>query len=155
MTSNPSFIPSVIYKDQRAALEWLEKAFGFEPSEVLIDSDGKIAHAQMTYGDGVIMVGSEWPIWDWCKSPVSAGGKNTQRIHVRVDRDIDKHCERARAAGAVIAMEPADQFYGDRTYMAVDPEGHHWTFAQSVATPSKQEQEKASGLTYQKSSSLT
>ena len=149
--SIPSFIPSVVYRDQRAALDWLEKAFGFEPSEVLVDSKGNIAHAQMTYGDGVVMVGSEWPAWDWCKSPASADGVNTQRIHVRVERDIDGHCARARAAGAVIAMEPADQFYGDRTYMAVDPEGHHWTFSQTVANPSRGEQEKASGLKYEKS----
>ena len=82
----PVFIPSVIYKDQRTALKWLENAFGFEPSEVLTDSKGDIAHAEMSFGDGVIMVGSEWPAWDWCKSPASSGGKNTQRIHVRVDQ---------------------------------------------------------------------
>jgi uncharacterized glyoxalase superfamily protein PhnB len=150
MAQRPSFIASVIYKDNRAALHWLKNAFGFEPSEVLTDSEGKIAHAEMSYGDGVIMVGSEWPAWNWAKSPASAGGVNTQRIHVRLDRNIDEHCARARAAGAVIAMEPADQFYGDRTYMAVDPEGHHWTFAQPVANVSKEDQEKASGLTYRK-----
>ena len=151
MAHRQAFIPSVIYKDQRAALRWLEQAFGFEPSMVLTDKDGNIAHAEMSFGDGVIMVGSEWPAWkEWCKSPASANGANTQRIHVAVERDIDKHCERARAAGAVIAMEPADQFYGDRTYMAVDPEGHHWTFAQTVANTSIEEQEKATGLKYQK-----
>jgi uncharacterized glyoxalase superfamily protein PhnB len=151
MSDRAVFIPSVIYRDQRAALAWLEKAFGFEQSMVLVDAKGDIAHAEMSYGDGVIMVGSEWPAWkDWCKSPVSAGGANTQLLHVRVERDIDKHCERARAAGAVIAMEPADQFYGDRTYMAVDPEGHHWSFAQSVAQPSVEDQEKKTGYKYQK-----
>ncbi|HUO94213.1 MAG TPA: VOC family protein [Rhizomicrobium sp.] len=150
MSDRAVFIPSVIYKDQRAALAWLEKAFGFEPSMVLVNGAGEIAHAEMSYGDGVIMVGSEWPAWkDWCKSPISAGGANTQRLHVRVERDIDKHCERARAAGAVIAAEPADQFYGDRTYMAVDPEGHHWSFAQTVAEPSLEDQEKKTGLKYQ------
>jgi uncharacterized glyoxalase superfamily protein PhnB len=147
----PVFIPSVIYKNQRAALEWLQKAFGFEASEVLVDAKGDIAHAEMSYGDGVIMVGGEWPAWkDWCKSPASAGGANTQRMHVRVARDIDAHCARARAAGAVIAMEPADQFYGDRTYMAVDPEGHHWTFAQPVNEVSLEDMEKASGLKFKK-----
>ena len=146
----PSFIPSVIYKDQRAALAWLEKAFGFEASEVLVDAKGEIAHAEMSFGDGVIMVGGEWPTWDWAKSPASAGGKNTQRTHVRVENDIDGHCARARAAGAVIVMEPADQFYGARTYMAVDPEGHHWTFAQPTKQVTRAEMEEASGLKYKK-----
>lgn len=146
----PSIIPSVIYKDQRAALAWLEKAFGFEASEVLVDAKGDIAHAEMSHGDGVIMVGGEWRAWDWAKSPASTGGKNTQRIHVRIERGIDEHCARARAAGAVIATEPADQFYGDRTYMAVDPEGHHWTFAQATKQVTRAEMEEASGLKFKK-----
>jgi uncharacterized glyoxalase superfamily protein PhnB len=149
--SRPSVIPSIIYRDQRAALEWLAKAFGFEASEVLVDAKGNIAHAEMSHGTtGVIMVGGEWSAWDWAKSPASVGGKNTQRIHVRLERDIDGHCARARAAGAAIAMEPADQFYGDRTYMAVDHEGHHWTFAQTTKQVSSEEMEKVSGLKYQK-----
>lgn len=125
----PAFIPSIIYKDNRAALAWLEKAFGFEVSEILTDSNGNIAHAEMSHGDGVIMVGSEFT--SWAKSPANLGGANTQRIHVRIQRDIDAHCERARAAGATVTA-PADQFYGERTYMAVDLDGHHWTFSQTV-----------------------
>lgn len=142
----PHFIPSVIYKDNRAALEWLQKAFGFEPSMVLSDSDGNIAHAEMTYGDGVVMVGNEWA--DWTRSPESVGGKNTQRIHVRIDRGIDDHCEHARQAGAKIVMEPEDQFYGDRSYMAEDLEGHHWTFAQPVREVSLKEMEDATGFKF-------
>ena len=142
----PHFIPSVIYKDNRAALEWLQKAFGFEPSMVLIDSDGNIAHAEMTYGDGVVMVGNEWA--DWTRSPESVGGKNTQRIHVRIDCGIDDHCEHARQAGAKIVMEPEDQFYGDRSYMAEDLEGHHWTFAQPVREVSLKEMEDATGFKF-------
>jgi uncharacterized glyoxalase superfamily protein PhnB len=137
----PAFIPSVVYKDGRAALKWLEKAFGFEISEVLFDSKDNIAHAEMTHGGGVIMVGSEWT--DWAKSPASVGGANTQRIHVKIESDIDAHCARARAAGAKIGMEPADQFYGERTYMAVDPEGHHWTFSQTVKQATHADYEKA------------
>ncbi|MGH8184320.1 MAG: VOC family protein [Rhodanobacteraceae bacterium] len=144
----PSFISSVIYKDNRAALEWLQQTFGFEPSMVLTDSDGNIAHAEMTYGEGVVMVGNEWA--DWTRSPLAVAGMNTQRIHVRIDRDIDAHCERARRAGAKIEMEPADQFYGDRTYMAVDLEGHHWTFAQSVRQMFPRDMEDASGFKFQK-----
>jgi uncharacterized glyoxalase superfamily protein PhnB len=140
----PAFIPSIIYKDNRAALEWLQSAFGFEASEVLTAANGEIVHAEMSHDDGVIMIGSEFA--DWTRSPASINGKNTQRVHVRLGRGIDEHCTRARQAGAKIAMEPADQFYGDRTYMAVDPEGHHWTFSQPVRSVSKEEMEKTSGF---------
>jgi uncharacterized glyoxalase superfamily protein PhnB len=140
----PAFIPSLAYKDNRAALKWLQKAFGFEPSEVLTDAQDNIVHAEMTHGDGVVMIGSEWA--DWTRSPASLGGKNTQRVHVRLERGIDEHCARARQAGAKIVLEPADQFYGDRTYVAADLEGHYWTFSQPVREVSRQEMEKATGF---------
>jgi uncharacterized glyoxalase superfamily protein PhnB len=140
----PAFISSIIYKDNRAALQWLQSAFGFEASEVLTAANGDIVHAEMSYGDGVVMIGGEFA--EWTASPASVGGKNTQRIHVRLESGVDEHCARARQAGAKIAMEPADQFYGDRTYMAVDLEGHHWSFAQAVRQVSKDEIEKATGF---------
>ena len=59
---------------------------------------------------------------------------------------LDAHCARAREAGAVILQEPIDQFYGDRTYRARDPEGHVWTFGQTVRQVSREEAEKASGF---------
>jgi len=143
----PSFIPSLAYKDNRAALAWLQKAFGFEPSEVLTDGQDNIVHAEMTHGDGVVMIGSEWA--DWTRSPASLGGKNTQRVHVRIERGLDEHCARARQAGARIVMEPADQFYGDRSYIATDLEGHYWTFSQPVRDVSRQEMEKATGFRFE------
>lgn len=146
--ARPSFIPALVYRDNRAALKWLQTAFGFDASEVLTDSQGNIAHAEMRHGDGVVMIGNEWA--EWTKSPASLGGKNTQRVHVRIERDIDGHCARARQAGATIVMEPADQFYGERTYIAADLEGHHWTFSQTVKHVSAEDMEKASGLKFQK-----
>jgi uncharacterized glyoxalase superfamily protein PhnB len=142
----PAFTPSLAYKDNRAALKWLQNVFGFDPSEILTDSQGNIVHAQMTHGEGVIMVGGEWA--DFTRSPLSLGGKNTQRIHVRIDRGIDEHCDRARKAGARIVMEPSDQFYGERTYIAADLEGHYWTFSQTVRDVSKEEMEKATGFKF-------
>jgi uncharacterized glyoxalase superfamily protein PhnB len=142
----PTFIPALAYKDNRAALEWLRSAFGFEVSELLTDAQGNIVHAEMTHNEGVVMIGSEWA--DWTRSPVSLGGKNTQRVHVRIERGIDEHCARARQAGARIVVEPADQFYGDRTYIAADLEGHYWTFSQPVRTVSKQEMEQATGFKF-------
>ena len=144
----PSFIPSLAYRDNRAALAWLQKAFGFEPSEVLTDAEGNIVHAEMTYSDGVIMIGTEWQ--DWTRSPASMGGKNTQRVHVRIERGIDEHYARARAAGAKTVMEPTEQFYGDRTYVVTDLEGHYWTFAQTVRDVSRQEMEKATGFKFER-----
>jgi uncharacterized glyoxalase superfamily protein PhnB len=146
--NRPAFIPSLAYKDNRAALKWLQTAFGFEPSEVLTDAQGNIVHAEMTHEDGVIMVGTEWE--DWTRSPASLGGKNTQRVHVRIQRDIDQHYARAVQAGAKVIMEPKDQFYGDRTYVVTDPEGHYWTFAQAVRNLSKQDMEQATGFKFSK-----
>jgi uncharacterized glyoxalase superfamily protein PhnB len=142
----PAFIPSLVYRDNRAALEWLQNAFGFEPSEVLTDSTGTIVHAEMSHADGVVMIGSEFA--DWTRSPASVDGKNTQRVHVRIERDIDAHCARARAAGAAIAREPEDQFYGERSYIAIDLEGHHWTFSQPIRQVSREEMENASGFRF-------
>jgi len=142
---HPSVSVSPCYRDPNAALIWLEAAFGFEPTMVILTPDGSVAHAEMRFGDGVVMVGSEWS--DAHKSPASIGGKNTQSVHIQLDEDVDAHCERARKAGAVIAQEPETQFYGDRTYRAVDPEGHIWTFGQTVEDVPPEDWEKTTGLT--------
>jgi uncharacterized glyoxalase superfamily protein PhnB len=126
----PSLSSSLCYRDPKAALEWLETAFGFEPTMAILGEDGALMHSQMRFGDGMIMVGNEWSADH--SSPANIGGKNTQTIHVQLDADIGGHCERARAAGAEILQEPETQPYGDRTYRARDPEGHIWTFGQTI-----------------------
>lgn len=140
----PSLSSAVCYVDPRAALAFLERAFGFEVSMLIEDADGGIAHSEMRFGDCVVMVGNEWS--EDHKSPRSLGGKNTQTVHIQIETDIDAHCERARAAGAEIVVEPATQFYGDRTYRCRDPEGHIWTVAQTVETVNREAMEAASGL---------
>jgi len=140
-----SLTSAVSYKDPKAALEWLENAFGFEPAMVITDANGDIAHAEMRYRECLIMVGSEWS--DDHRSPASVGGKNTQSVHVHMAEDIDAHCERARQAGAEILQAPEMQFYGDRTYRARDPEGHVWTFGRTVQEMTPEEWDEASGLT--------
>lgn len=139
-----SLAAAVIYKDPFKALDWLEQAFGFERTMVITDSEGNLGHSQMNFGNGFIMVGSEFAAFT--ASPASIGGRNTQFIHVHLPEGIDAHCERARQAGAEIVQEPADQFYGDRTYRARDPEGHMWTFGQTVKQVTREEAEKTSGL---------
>ena len=140
----PSLGTAVIYKDPFAALDWLEKAFGFERTMVIADAEGNLGHAEMKFGDGYIMVGPEWA--DHAASPSSVGGKNTQSIHVHLEDAIDAHCARARAAGAVVIRELEDQFYGDRVYSVKDPEGHVWSFGQTVRQVTREDAEKASGL---------
>ena len=134
----------IFYRDPRAALAWLEAAFGFEPSMVVSDAEGRLVHAEMRFGDGYIVVDSEWA--GHIASPLSVGGRNTQSVYIRLAAGLDAHCEQARAAGAEIVEEPADQFYGERQYRARDPEGHVWTFAQNVRPFSVEESEKATGL---------
>ncbi len=138
------FRSALFYQDPKAALAWLEKAFGFELVMLLEDADGNVAHSQMEFGDSYVMIGQEWSADH--KSPKSVGGKNTQTVHVQLDSDIDAHCARARAAGAEIMAEPETQFYGDRTYRCRDPEGHIWTVSQTVASVSREDAEAASGL---------
>ena len=141
----PYLASAVFYQDPKAALLWLEEAFGFEPSMVILDQDGALAHSQMRFGSSLLMVGTEWS--ERHKSAKSMGGVNTQTVHVQLDGDLDAHCERARRAGAEILAEPETQFYGDRTYRAIDPEGHIWTFGQTVAAMAPDEWEKTMGLT--------
>lgn len=140
----PTLSSAIFYKDPFAALAWLEKAFGFERTMLITDADGNLGHSEMRFGNGVIMVGSEWA--DYVASPASTGGRNTQTVHILLERDIDVHCAHAKAAGAVIVRELADEFYGDRVYAARDPEGHVWSFSQTVRKVSREDAEKASGL---------
>ena len=138
---------ALCYKDSKVAFRWLEEAFGFEPIFVLLDEQGNLAHSEMEYGVSTIMIGNEWS--DDHRSPANLGGKNSQTVHVQLGRDenIDAHCERARAAGAVVIAEPETQFYGDRTYRAKDPEGHIWTFGVTVEEKTAAEWDAEGGFT--------
>jgi uncharacterized glyoxalase superfamily protein PhnB len=139
-----SVIPALYYDDAAAALAWLEKAFGFETRLCVSNADGVVVHAEMSYGNGRVMIGpAGWA--EWAKSPKSLGGANSGGIHIGVT-DITAHCAQARAAGATIVQEPADQFYGDRTYRASDLEGHSWTFGQHQRDVSAAEMEAATQL---------
>ncbi|MEZ5998786.1 MAG: VOC family protein [Hyphomonas sp.] len=139
------FASALCYVDPKAAFRFLEQAFGFEPLFIILDENDNIAHSEMTFGTGTIMVGTEWS--EDHASPRNTGGKNTQTVHVQLaaGEDIDAHCEQARAAGAEILQEPDTQFYGDRTYRARDPEGHIWTFGVTVEAMSPEEWDKAAG----------
>ena len=140
----PSLIPALFYRDPKAALTWLENAFGFELFMLIEDGEGTLAHAEMRFGDAAVMIGNEWD--ESSRSPASLDRKTTQSIHTGISADVDAHCAKAKAAGAEILMEPADQFYGARTYRCRDPEGHIWTIAQTTKVVTREEAEAATGL---------
>ncbi len=134
----PQISSAVFYDDAAAAIDWLCRAFGFEVQVKVETGQGQIAHSQLVLGAGLVMVGQAGlsPARSYLRSPRALDGANTQSLFVYVD-DADAHCERARAAGAVITAEPDTQDYGegywaDRSYQARDPEGHHWWFAHRV-----------------------
>src|SRR4051794_27149 len=86
-------IPTFHYADAPAAIDFLERAFGFERHAVYEGEGGLVAHAEIKAAGGWLMLGSSRP-----DSPYDIG---RQSVYVVIESDVDAHCERARAAGAV------------------------------------------------------
>ncbi len=130
---------SVIYQDAAKAIDWLCQAFGFEVRLKVEGEGGRIEHSELLFGDAVVMVGDEARQKERGRmlvSPRSIDGKNTGSLMFYVD-DASAHCERARQAGGTITYEPTVSDYGedywaDKSYECVDPEGHRWWFAERI-----------------------
>jgi len=124
-----TIIPCLRYRDALAAIDWLQRAFGFHAQAVYADGDS-VFHAQLTFGRGMIMLGSAGNESEWSRHavlPEEVGGRQTQSACVIVT-DVDAHYARAKAAGARIVIDIADQAYGGRGYACADPEGYLWWF---------------------------
>lgn len=122
-------IPTMRYKDGAAAIEWLCKAFGFEKHLVVPDEDGTIVHAQLVFGNGMVMVGTarKGEFDSLQKPPSTLDDAVSQSAYIIVE-DADKHYARAVTAGVEIVMEIRDEDYGGRGYSCRDLEGHLWNF---------------------------
>jgi uncharacterized glyoxalase superfamily protein PhnB len=118
-------IAFLTYDDAEAAVDWLERAFGFERSSVH-EADGKLAHAELRFGDGMIMLGPAGKNDFGLRTPRELGAVS-QGVYLIVD-DIAAQYDRAQASGAEILRELADTDYGSREFMARDPEGNIWSF---------------------------
>lgn len=122
-------IPVLTYPDVGAAVTWLGAAFGFAERLRI----GENHRSQMSVGDGAVIAaeahGDRIPPHD---------GEVSHSVLVRVD-DARAHCERARANGARIVMEPTDHVYGERQYTAEDLAGHRWTFSETLADVAPEE----------------
>jgi uncharacterized glyoxalase superfamily protein PhnB len=130
-------IPMLDYEDGPAAMDWLEKAFGFQEVTRMIGEDGLLAHGEMTFGNGMIMLATATPEYEspkhhrqhceraraWSAVPYVIDGL---LVHVE---DVDAHYQRAVTAGASILSELEDALPG-RRYRAEDLEGHRWMFIQ-------------------------
>lgn len=139
----PRISCSVFYEDPAQAIDWLTQAFGFGVRLKIVGEGGRIEHSELVYGEGLVFVGgagaaNTHPERAFPASPKRVGDRNTQALCIFVD-DADAHCAQAREAGARIEMEPTTTDHGvdywtDRCYLAVDPEGHRWWFMQRVRT---------------------
>jgi uncharacterized glyoxalase superfamily protein PhnB len=122
-------IPVLIYPDVREAVNWLSSAFGFEERVRIGDNH----RSQLSVGDGAVIIGD---VRGQRRPP--RAGESTHSVMVRVE-DANAHCERARAKGARIVMEPTDFEFGERQYTVEDPAGHHWTFSETRADVAPEE----------------
>lgn len=125
--TRPSFYPVLQYRDAPAAMAWLEKAFGFRTIACHKNPDGSIAHAEMRFGNGMVMLGSVQDEGPFAFRTPREAGVITQSSYVAAD-DVDALYDRARAAGAEVVMGIRDTDYGSRDFSVRDPEGHLWSF---------------------------
>jgi uncharacterized glyoxalase superfamily protein PhnB len=128
-STTATVIPCLRYRDAPAAIDWLCSTFGFERHLVVPGDNGTIAHAQLSFGNGMIMLGSESNDSEYGKlivHPEQVGGKQTQTVYLTVS-DADHVYRRAREAGAAILLDITDEDYGGRGFTCRDPEGHVWS----------------------------
>lgn len=116
-----SIVPTFQYKDARAAIAWLREAFGLTVAAVHGGPDGVVAHAELAWQGGMIMLGTART------DNADFGSPGAGSVYVIVD-DVDAHHARAVAAGASVVRPLTDQDHGSRDYTARDPEGNTWTF---------------------------
>ena len=121
-------IPCMRYRDAPAAITWLCDTFGFEPQLVVPNEDGTIAHAQLAFGNGMIMLGSAFDTeyGRLLKQPSETGGFVTQSAYLVVN-NADLVYGRVLEGGGKILLDIKDEDYGGRGFTCSDPEGHIWS----------------------------
>lgn len=124
-------IPCLRYRDAPAAIEWLCNNFGFEKQLVVPGDNGTVLHAQLSFGNGMLMLGSadseSNEYRKLMKTPDEVGGAQTQSIYVVVD-NADAVYDRVKSAGMEIVMDIKDEDYGGRGFTCRDIERHVWSF---------------------------
>ncbi len=123
-------IPAIRYRNALAAIDWLIRAFGFEKQAVYLGPDNTtVMHAQLTFGNGMIMLGSATNGTEYSKytvQPDEIGLRETQTPCLIVN-DADAVYSTAKAAGAEMVLDIRDMEYGGRAFTCRDLEGHLWS----------------------------
>lgn len=126
-----NIISCLRYRDAPAAIDWLCRAFGFEKHAIYPDDNNGIAHAQLTFGNGMIMLASagsnDTEYRRLMKLPDEIGGLQTQTVCLVV-ADADAAYAMAREAGAKIIIDIKDEDYGGRGFTCRDLENYVWSF---------------------------
>ncbi len=120
-----NIIPGMRYRDAHAAIEWLCDVLGFERRMVVPDGEGGVAHAELTLGGGMIMLGSDQGNADDFVVAPTPEGTLTQNAYIVVS-EIEAAYKRAKDAGANIVSELEEQHYGGSLFSVRDPEGQLW-----------------------------
>jgi PhnB protein len=131
-----SVIPYLIVGDGAAALAFYQQVFGARVRMRLDGPGGKIGHAELEIGDGLVMLADEHPAMG-ALAPPTVGGTPVS-LHLYVP-DVDAVAAKAIAAGATLKRPVENQFYGDRLGTIVDPFGHIWHISTHVEDVSPEE----------------
>jgi PhnB protein len=131
--------PYLAVADATKAIEFYKRAFGAKERMVMPTPDGKVMHAELEFGDSVVMLSDPFP-QSTTQSPKQAGA-STASIMFYVD-DVDEAYKQALDAGATSEQEPEDMFWGDRFARVVDQDGHSWQLASHVEDVSPEEMER-------------
>ena len=126
-------VPVLVYADVGRAIEWLCAAFGFTERLRAGAPGGPVSHAQLDTGGGTLMLGRQGAEF---RPPRPDEVSQYVVVHIR---NIDAHFERAQRVGARVLKAPANMPFGERQYTAEDPEGHRWTFSESIADVAPEE----------------
>jgi PhnB protein len=135
----PRVTPYLCVDGASAAIDFYSAVFGATERMRMPTPDGKVAHAELQFGDSVVALSDEYPELG-ARSPKAFGGSPvTMSVYVE---DVDAVFERALKAGAKALRPVEDQFYGDRSGQFEDPFGHRWSVGTHIEDVSPEEMAK-------------
>ncbi len=140
--------PYLRVRNANEAIEFYETAFGAVEEFRLSEPSGRVGHAELKFGTYTVMVSDEYP--EYGIFGPEPGRPTGSSIHLHVD-DVDAMTARSVSAGALLTMEPADQFHGERSSKVIDPFGHEWYLGSKIETVSREEMQRRFAAMFEQS----